>query len=90
MTKAELVVAMAEKAGVDKRMSQRVLDAFIECVTATVKAGTDVRIVAFGNFDTDDRPPGKAPNPRTGATVERAASKTVKFRAGEGLKAAIQ
>ena len=90
MTKAELVQAIAEKADLDKKQAGKALDAFIECVTSSLKEGSDVRIVGFGNFVAVDRPAGTARNPRTGETVERAASKAVKFRPGEGLKSAIQ
>ena len=90
MTKAELVQAIAEKADLDKKQAGKALDAFIETVTASLKEGSDVRIVGFGNFVAVDRPAGLARNPRTGESVERAASKAVKFRPGEGLKSAVQ
>ena len=90
MTKAELVQAMAEKADLDKKQAGKALDAFIEAVTHSLKDGSDVRIVGFGNFVAVDRPAGLARNPRTGESVERAASKAVKFRPGEGLKSAVQ
>ena len=90
MTKAELIQAIADRAGLSKSQAKEALDAFVEAVTATVKAGQDVRIVGFGNFIAVDRPAGKARNPRTGATVDRPASKTVRFRPGEGLKGALQ
>ena len=90
MTKAELVQAIAEKADLDKKQAGKALDAFIETVTGSLKEGSDVRIVGFGNFVAVDRPAGLARNPRTGESVERAASKAVKFRPGEGLKSAVQ
>ena len=90
MTKAELVQAIAEKADLDKKQAGKALDAFIETVTGSLKEGSDVRIVGFGNFVAVDRPAGLARNPRTGESVERAASKAVKFRPGEGLKTAVQ
>lgn len=90
MTKAELVQAIAEKADLDKKQAGKALDAFIETVTHSLKDGSDVRIVGFGNFVAVDRPAGVARNPRTGETVDRAASKAVKFRPGEGLKSAVQ
>ena len=90
MTKAELVQAIAEKADLDRKQAGKALDAFIETVTGSLKEGSDVRIVGFGNFVAVDRPAGTARNPRTGETVERAASKAVKFRPGEGLKSAVQ
>jgi DNA-binding protein HU-beta len=90
MTKAELVNAISEKAGLDKKDAQKALEAFVSAVTDAMKAGEDVRIVGFGNFVAVDRAAGTARNPRTGETVERPASRAVKFRPGEGLKTAIQ
>jgi DNA-binding protein HU-beta len=89
MTKAELVTAMAEKSGLNKNQARAALDGFIDTVTATVKSGIQVRIVGFGSFVPVSREAGMARNPRTGARVARPASKTVRFRAGEGLKSAL-
>jgi DNA-binding protein HU-beta len=89
MTKAELVSAIAEKTGLKKTQAKLALDAFVDCVTASAKAGSEVRIVGFGSFVPVDRKAGLARNPRTGAPVQRAASKTVRFRVGEGLKEAL-
>ncbi len=89
MTKAELVAAMAEKSGLNRTQAKEALDAFVGSVTASVKAGSEVRIVGFGSFVPVERAAGMARNPRTGEKVTRAASKTVRFRAGEGLKSAI-
>jgi DNA-binding protein HU-beta len=90
MTKAELVSAIADKAGLDKKHAQAALEAFVSAVTDAMKAGEDVRIVGFGNFVAVDRAAGMARNPRTGEQVARPASRAVKFRPGEGLKTAVQ
>ena len=90
MTKAELVQAIAEKAGLNKNQAKDALEAFISSVTDTVKDGKDVRIVGFGNFVPVERAAGTARNPRTGESVDRPASKTVRFRPGEGLKGALK
>ncbi len=90
MTKAELVQAIADKAGLNKNQAKDALEAFIGAVTDTVKGGKDVRIVGFGNFVPVERAAGTARNPRTGETVDRPASKTVRFRPGEGLKGALK
>ena len=58
-------------------------------ITDAMKESTEVRIVGFGNFVPVNRPEGMARNPRTGEQVKRPASKTVKFRPGEGLKGAL-
>ena len=89
MTKAELITAVAEKSGLDKSKAKDALEAVLGCITDSMKKGAEVRIVGFGNFVPVDRPEGMARNPRTGEQVHRAASKTVKFRPGEGLKGAL-
>jgi DNA-binding protein HU-beta len=89
MTKAELVTAIAEKAGLNRKQSKDALDAFVASVTASLKAGKEVRLVGFGSFVPVKRPAGMARNPRTGEKVKRAASKTARFRVGEGLKGAL-
>jgi DNA-binding protein HU-beta len=89
MTKAELVSAIADKAGLNKMQARDALEAFVACVTASVKAGAEVRIVGFGSFTPVERKPGVARNPRTGEQIKRLASKTVRFRIGEGLKSAL-
>ena len=90
MTKAELVNAVAEKAGLGKKEANAALQAVLDAITEAMQKGETVRLVGFGNFVPTERPAGTARNPRTGETVERAASKTVKFRVGEGLKGALK
>ena len=89
MTKAELVSAIAEKSGLSKTDAKSALDAFVESVTGSMKIGAEVRIVGFGSFLPVDRKAGVARNPRTGEQVKKPASKTVRFRPGEGLKGAL-
>jgi DNA-binding protein HU-beta len=89
MTKAELVAAMAEQAGLTKEQAKKALDAFTDSVTAALKNNDDVRLVGFGTFAASKRAAGTARNPRTGETVNRPASVTVRFRVGEGLKGAL-
>ena len=89
MTKAELISAIADKAGLSKNQSRDALEAFLSSVTASLKAGKEVRLVGFGSFVPVSRKAGTARNPRTGETVKRPASKTARFRVGEGLKSAL-
>ena len=88
-TKAELVNAIAEKAGLTKTQAKDALESFVEAVTESLKKGNEVRLVGFGSFVPVKRPAGLARNPRTGETVKRAASKTARFRVGEGLKSTL-
>ena len=89
MTKAELVTAMADRTGLSKAQAKDALDAFVASVSMSLKAGKEVRVVGFGSFVPVKRPAGTARNPRTGETVNRPASKTARFRVGEGLKSSL-
>ena len=89
MTKAELVTAIADKAGLNKAQAKEALDAFIVSVSHSLKAGKEVRLVGFGSFVPVNRPAGTARNPKTGETVKRKASQTCRFRVGESLKSTL-
>ena len=89
MTKAELVAAVADKAGVSREAAKKAIDAFTDSVVGALKKGQDVRLVGFGTFLPVSRAAGMARNPRTGQQVPRPASKTARFRVGEGLKNAL-
>jgi DNA-binding protein HU-beta len=56
-TKAELVTAIAEKAGINKNQAKDALEAFIDAVTDSLKSGKDVRLVGFGTFKAVPAPP---------------------------------
>ena len=58
-------------------------------MTESLKSGHEVRLVGFGSFLPVERKEGVARNPRTGEAVKRPASKTARFRVGEGLKGAL-
>ena len=89
MTKAELVAAIAENAGLTQDQAKRALDAFTDSVIAALKKGDDVRLVGFGTFIAVKQEAGLARNPRTGESIKRPASVTARFRVGEGLKAKL-
>ena len=89
MNKGELVDAVAEKVGLTRSQTGEALDAAIETITEALKRGEEVKIVGFGTFVVTDRAAGEARNPRTGERVQVPASKTPKFRAGAGLKDAV-
>jgi DNA-binding protein HU-beta len=89
MTKAELIDEIARRSGLDRAQAKAGLDAFMASVTASLKRGEEVRLMGFGSFTPVDRAPGLARNPRTGAPVKRPASKSARFRVGEGLRHAL-
>ena len=89
MTKSELVAAIADKAGLNKTQARNALEAFVDSVAGSLKAGQEVRLVGFGSFVPVKRPAGAVRNPRTGQAVARPASRTCRFRAGDALKATL-
>ena len=86
MNKPELVAAIAEKAELSKKDSEKALKAFIEVVTEELQKGEKVQLVGFGTFEVSERPARTGRNPQTKETIEIAASKSPKFKAGKALK----
>ncbi len=89
MNKNDLIAAVAEKTGLTKAQAGEAVDASFEAVTETLKGGGEVRIIGFGNFTVSERAATEGRNPRTGETIQIPASKTPKFKAGKGLKDAV-
>ncbi|SFO25771.1 HU family DNA-binding protein [Cohaesibacter marisflavi] len=89
MNKNELISAVAEKADLTKAQAGEAVDALFDIVSDTLKSGDEVRIIGFGNFSVTERAATEGRNPRTGDTIQIPASKTPKFKAGKGLKDAV-
>ena len=90
MNKAELIATMAETSGVSKKDTEQVLNAFIATVQKTLKQDGKVQIPSFGSFEVRERAARSGRNPLTGEAIEIAAAKVPAFKAGKGLKDAIQ
>ena len=86
MNKTELIAEIAEKAGLSKQDSEAAVRAFIDAVSESLKKGDKVQLVGFGTFEVSERPARTGRNPQTGETIEIAASRTPKFKAGKALK----
>ncbi|SVC10548.1 uncharacterized protein METZ01_LOCUS263402 [marine metagenome] len=93
MNKSDLVDALANQAGMTKADAARALEALFGSggiIASALKAGTRVQITGFGAFAAKYRKERMGRNPRTGQEIRIAASKTPGFKAGKGLKDAIQ
>ena len=89
MNKTELVAAIAEKAELSKKDSEKALKFFIDVVTEELKKGDKVQLVGFGTFEVSERAAREGRNPQTGKTMKIAACKAPKFKAGKALKDAV-
>ena len=86
MNKTELVAAIAEKAELSKKDSEKALKAFIDVVTDELKAGEKIQLVGFGTFEVAERAERTGRNPQSGKEMTIPASKAPKFKAGKALK----
>ena len=89
MTKTELVAAIAEKVDMPKTKVDEVVGAMTDVITETMAKGDKVALLGFGTFEAVDKPESTALNPRTKETIVVPAHKAPKFKAGKGLKDAI-
>lgn len=89
MNKAQLIEKIVLGADISKAAAGKALDAFTAAVTEELQQGGDVALVGFGTFSVSDRAARTGRNPQTGASIEIAASKQPKFKAGKGLKDAL-
>ena len=89
MNKADLVAAVAEKAGISKKDSEKAVNAAFDAITAALVAGDKVQLVGFGAFETKERSARVGRNPKTKEEIQIPASRVPAFKAGKALKDAI-
>lgn len=86
MNKAELVAAMADRAGISKNDAEKALNAFVEVVGGELGKGGKIQLIGFGTFETVERAARTGKNPQTGEELKIAACKAPKFKPGKALK----
>lgn len=89
MNKGDLIKAIADQAGITKAEATNALNAVVEAITSSLKSGEKVTLVGFGTFSVSERPARTGRNPSTGATIEIAAKKQIKFKPGKEMDAAV-
>ena len=86
MKKTELIAAIAEQSGLSKKDAEKALAATIDTIIKTVAEGDKIQLTGFGTFEQRQRNARTGIDPRTGNSIEIAASKVPAFKAGKGLK----
>ena len=89
VNKTELVSAVAEKANLTKKESERVINALFASIEEALSQGDKEQLVGFGTFEVRDREARKGRNPQTGEEIEIPATKVPAFKAGKALKDAV-
>lgn len=89
MNKQDLISAVADDSGLTKADAGKAVEAVFDSITGALKKGDEVRLVGFGTFSVTQRKASTGRNPRTGETMAIKASTQPKFKAGKGLKDAV-
>jgi DNA-binding protein HU-beta len=89
VNKNDLIAEVADDTGLSKTDAAKAVDAVFDSITRALKKNQEIRLVGFGTFHVAKRAASKGRNPRTGEEIEIPASKQPKFKAGKGLKDAV-
>ena len=89
MNKQELIGAVAETTGLNRNDAANAVESVFKGITDALKKGDEVRLVGFGTFSVSKRKASTGRNPRTGEPMSISASSQPKFKAGKGLKDAV-
>ena len=89
MNKVELIAAVAEKAGLSKKDSDKAVAAVLESIVDALASGDKVQLVGFGTFEVRAREARTGRTPRTKETIQIPASKQPVFKAGKSFKDAV-
>ncbi len=89
MNKNDLVAAVAVGTGFSKADSAKAVDSVFDSITGSLGKREEVRLIGFGTFNVVYRAATQGRNPRTGERIQIPASYQPKFKAGKGLKQAV-
>lgn len=89
MNKQELIASVAEATGLSKNDASKAVEGVFDTISGALKKGDEVRLVGFGTFSVSKRKASTGRNPRTGEPMKIKASTQPKFKAGKGLKDAV-
>ena len=89
MNKSQLIEAVAAKNGMKKKDAEAAVNAVTETIAEAMKNGEKVQLVGFGTFEVKERAARSGRNPKTGETIQIAASKHPAFTAGKALKDSV-
>ena len=86
MNKTELIAYAAENAGITKKDAERVLNACIDAITASLVKGEKVSLSGFGTFEVKERDARVGRNPHTREAIEIPATRIPAFKPSKALK----
>lgn len=90
MTLDELNAAVAQSTGMTKAKAAEAVHAVLGGIQDALKRGDRVAITGFGVFEVAVRAPRQGRNPQTGKPITIKESRSVRFKAGKGLRDAVK
>ena len=90
MNKSELVDAVAATANLSKSAASKAVDSVLNAITQSLQQGEQVTLIGFGSFAVRERAARTGRDPRSGKSIDIAASKSPVFKAGKALKDAVK
>jgi DNA-binding protein HU-beta len=89
VNKNDLVAAVSDATSFSKSDAASAVESVFDTIKATLTKGEEIRLVGFGTFSVARRAASEGRNPRTGEKIQIKASNQPKFKAGKGLKDAV-
>ena len=86
MNKTELIAVVSQAAGLTKKDTERVINAALDTITASLLEGDKVQLSGFGTFEVKDREARIGRNPHTKEAIEIPATRVPSFKASQALK----
>ena len=86
MNKTDLIALTAERTGLTKKDTERVINAALDAVSAAMAEGDKVQLSGFGAFDVKDREPRVGRNPHTKEAIDIPATRVPVFKPSKALR----
>lgn len=90
MNKADLIDKMANDATISKAAAEKALVALTDGIKTALQKGEAVTLIGFGTYSVTERKARMGRNPQTGEELQIPAKKAIKFKAGKGLREAVE
>ena len=89
MNKTDLIKVVAQKADMTQKDAEKAINALFDGIKDALAKDDKVQVIGFGTFEVKTREERKGRNPQTGKEITIPASKSPVFKAGKGLKDAV-
>ena len=86
MNKTELIALTAERTGLTKKDTERVINAALDAVSTAMAQGDKVQLSGFGAFDVKDREARVGRNPHTKEAIDIPATRVPVFKPSKALR----